>query len=320
MTADATSHVEDNKSSDIPEDRPTRHPRARVLDPSRCRRGYFPALPGASTLFAETAMRRPSVQWILAVVITLTSAIWQRMSGPTYPTRGTVQLGGQQIALKLLRTHSITGRQPVTVTVADTAVGGVVEWRRYPTSDAWQTESMVRTGDVLEAALPPAPAALMPMAGKLEYRVTLTRGAEQVRFPDAPAVTRFKGDVPAWVLIPHILAMFLGMLFATRAAFAAVGGGDTRRWGMFTTALLLFGGFVLGPIVQKFAFDAYWTGIPFGYDLTDNKTLIAGVAWILAAWRLRGGRQAKIAIVVATVVTMVVFAIPHSMWGSQARW
>ena len=265
-------------------------------------------------------MRRPSVQWILAIVITLISAIYQRRTGPTYPARGEVQLGGQTIAMRLTRTNSITSRQPVAVTIADTAVSGAVEWRRYPTTDPWRTETLVRKGDVLEAALPPAPEALMPMAGKLEYRVRLTRGTEQAVFPAPPAVTRFKGDVPWWILIPHIACMFFGMLFATRAAFAAIGGGDTRRWGFLATALLLFGGFVLGPLVQKYAFDAYWAGIPFGYDLTDNKTLIAGVAWILAAFRLRGGRQAKVAVVVAAIVTMVVFAIPHSLWGSQAQW
>lgn len=265
-------------------------------------------------------MRTPWVQWTLAIIITLVSAIYQRRTGPTYPARGTVELGGQEIALRLLRTHSITGRQPVTVTVADTAVTAVAEWRRFPTDDPWRTEPMTREGAVLSTVLPPAPEPLMPMAGKLEYRVKLTRGAEQAAFPEQPAITRFKGDVPAWVLIPHVACMFFGMLFAMRALFAAVGGGDTRRWGFVTTALIVFGGFVLGPIVQKYAFDAYWTGVPFGYDLTDNKTLIAGVAWILAAWQLRGGRQAKLAVIVATVVTMVVFAIPHSMWGSQAQW
>jgi hypothetical protein len=106
-----------------------------------------------------------------------------------------------------------------------------------------------------------------------------------------------------------------------RAALAAAfSRPEARRYAWVTVVLLGIGGLVLGPIVQKYAFDAYWTGVPFGYDLTDNKTLIAGVAWILAAWRLRGGREAKVAIVVATVVTMVVFAIPHSMWGSQAQW
>jgi hypothetical protein len=265
-------------------------------------------------------MRRPAVQWTIAVVLTLASAYWQRTTGPTYPARGHVTLGGQEIALRLARSNSINSRQPVTVTVADPAVSGVVEWRRYPSGDAWNTEPLQRRGDTLEAVLPPAPLPLMPAAGKLEYKVRLTRGPEQATFPQAPAVTRFKGDVPAWVLVPHVFAMFFGMLLSNRAAAAAIGGGDTRLWGLCTTALLVVGGFVLGPIVQKLAFGAYWTGIPFGYDLTDNKTLIAGVAWLFAAWRLRQGRPARLEVVAAAVATLVVFAIPHSVWGSEVKW
>jgi hypothetical protein len=265
-------------------------------------------------------MREPWVQWTIAVVLTLTSAIWQRMSGPTYPARGSATLAGQEIAYRLERSNSITGREPVTVTVADAGVTGTVEWRRYPTSDPWSSLQMTRQGDRLETAIPPAPEPLMPMAGKLEYRVTLTKGTEQVSFPDKPAVTRFKGDVPAWILIPHVAAMFFGMLFATRAALAALFGGDTRSSAFLAFGLLVFGGLVLGPFVQKLAFGEYWTGVPFGYDLTDNKTLIAAVAWVLAMIQLRGGRQARMAVVLAAVVTMVVFAIPHSVWGSQAKW
>jgi len=79
----------------------------------------------------DAALRRPAAQWVLAVLITLASAVWQRTTGPTYPVRGTVQLGGQEIALRLQRSHSITGRQPVTVTVADASVVGAVVWRRF---------------------------------------------------------------------------------------------------------------------------------------------------------------------------------------------
>ena len=48
-----------------------------------------------------------------------------------------------------------------------------------------------------------------------------------------------------------------------------------RQWllqGDFAT--LGLGGMILGPIVQKYAFGAYWTGIPFGHDLTDAKNLV----------------------------------------------
>jgi hypothetical protein len=72
--------------------------------------------------------------------------------------------------------------------------------------------------------------------------------------------------------------------------------------------------------MQHQAFGQWWTGVPFGWDLTDNKTVIAVAAWIFAAWQLRGGRHARVAVLLACLVTLAVFAIPHSVWGSQINW
>lgn len=84
--------------------------------------------------------------------------------------------------------------------------------------------------------------------------------------------------------------------------------------------VLGIGGFSLDPWMQHQAFGEWWTGIPFGFDLTDDKTLIAVAAWVFAAWRLKGGRQARIEVVFAALVTLVVFAIPHNVSGSEIRW
>jgi hypothetical protein len=255
-------------------------------------------------------------RWTLAVAVTLASAVWQRTSGPTYAARGRVTLAGQEVAMRLTRSHGGPGDQPVRVAVADREVTGEVAWRRFPTRDAWQVMPMAREGDELVAALPH-----QPPAGKLEYRVRLRRGGETAQFPPRPAVTRFKGDVSALVLIPHILAMFVGMLFSNRAGLEAlVGGAAVRRHVWVTVVLIGLGGFLLGPAVQKAAFGAWWTGVPFGWDLTDNKTLIAGLAWAWAVWRMRGGRDARGAVVAAALATLVVFAIPHSVWGSEIDW
>jgi len=255
-------------------------------------------------------------RWALAIVITLGTLVWQRATGPTYPARGSVKLAGQTINMKLERSNSTASDQPVRVSVADPAVNGEVVWRRYPTSDPWQVLDLKREGDALQATLPRQPA-----AGKLEYQVRLRLGAEQALFPQRPAITRFRGDPPAAVLIPHILAMFLGMLFATRAGIESLAPRrDLRRLAWTTLGLFLLGGFVLGPLVQHYAFGQWWTGVPFGWDLTDNKTLVAALAWVFALWRLRGGRSARGATVAAALVTLAVFAIPHSAWGSQIDW
>jgi len=254
--------------------------------------------------------------WLIAAVMTLASAVWQRSSGPTYPVRGSIHLAGEDIALRLTRSHETTADQPVRIPVADPEVTGEVAWRRYPTQEEWRRLPLRREGDVLVAELPRQPA-----AGKLEYLVHLERDGQEATFPDRPAVTRFKGPVPAAVLIPHILAMFLVMLLGNAAGlFALSGWGSFRGLTVTVFACLVLGGFLLGPAVQKYAFDAWWTGFPFGYDLTDNKTLFAGVAWVIAVWRLGRGRPARVAVVLAMLATIVVFAIPHSMMGSELQW
>jgi hypothetical protein len=110
------------------------------------------------------------------------------------------------------------------------------------------------------------------------------------------------------------------MLFSTRAGLAALAGGRARWLVWWTCTLFLVGGFVLGPAVQKQAFGEWWAGVPYGWDLTDNKTLLVGIAWGWAAWAMRRGREARGAIVAAALVTLVVFAIPHSVWGSEIKW
>jgi hypothetical protein len=254
--------------------------------------------------------------WTIAIVATLASAVYQRMTGPTYPMKGRAVLGGQEFRYRFDRSHETTGDQVVQAVVADTQVTGTMKWRRYPTSDAYTTVTLAREGDTLKATLP-----RQRSGGKLEYQLRLERGtAEAVIVPVPVAVTRFKDPVAMYVLVPHVLAMFLGMLWSTRAGLAAASGGETRTYTWTALGLLVVGGFVLGPWMQHQAFGAWWTGVPFGFDLTDNKTLIAVVAWALAAWRTMGGRPARVEVAIAALVTLVVFAIPHSVWGTEIDW
>ena len=83
-----------------------------------------------------------------------------------------------------------------------------------------------------------------------------------------------------------------------------------------TIIFLILGGFILGPIVQKFSFGQFWTGWPFGDDLTDNKTLFALIAF-LAAWFLRKKSYGRWLAIGAAVVMLAVYLIPHSMNGSE---
>ena len=117
-------------------------------------------------------------RWALAVVITLGTLVWQRMTGPTYPARGVVKLGDQAISMKLGRSNSTASDQPVSVRVADSGVTGEVVWRRYPSSEPWQVLELKREG--ADAARVAAQAA----------------GRRQAGVPGAPLAGWATGRVP----------------------------------------------------------------------------------------------------------------------------
>lgn len=257
-------------------------------------------------------MKRSLILWAVAFFITVSSAVYQRLTGPTYPVHGMVSLGGKAVSFTLLRSEGQRNAE-VKIPLSDTSITGWIEWRKLGEEGGWTRVPMVHRESMLIAELP-----VQPPAGKLQYRVFLEREGQTVALPvEGPVKIRFKGNVPLWVLGPHILLMFAGMLFSTRAGLEIFNAQpNLRALTFWTLGLLILGGLVFGPIMQKYAFDAYWTGWPFGGDLTDNKTAVAALAWLCAALALSRSKRPVVWALAAAIIVLVVFLIPHSLLGS----
>jgi hypothetical protein len=252
--------------------------------------------------------------WLLAFVVTIFILAYQHMTGPTYPLGGKVSLADTDISYKLPRTHVITSDCEVSVAVPHSEIEGILTYKRFKTQDALTELPMQRPDDSLVGYLPK-----QPSAGKLEYRVILSYQDQKVSLPETtPVVIRFKGEVPTLVIILHVVVIFLALLFSTRAGLEALNSkGNPRKLAIWTTVLLFLGGMILGPVMQKYAFGAFWTGFPFGIDLTDNKTLIAMIGWIIALIAGRKGKANRGWVLAASVLTLIIFLIPHSLLGSE---
>jgi len=253
-------------------------------------------------------------------VVTVMLAVFQRMTGPSYPMHGEAELStGETIIYRLPRSDEGRGMLEVSIPAPSGGARATLEWRRYPTDEPFRRLEMTANNDGrVHATIPRQPA-----AGKVEYRILVDGDDGAVAIPtDEAVVARYRGDVPAGILLPHILAMFTSMLVSTRALFEVLRPGSPRARGMVLTAmaLLVAGGLVLGPIVQKYAFGAFWTGWPFGHDLTDNKTLIAFLAWLPATVVAARGLRTRAVVIIGWIVMMGIFLIPHSMRGSEFDW
>ncbi len=251
--------------------------------------------------------------WSLTIVITVSSLIYQRMTGPSRPIRGSIEIAGENIKFKLLRTQFTSSDAKIEIKAPD-SISGHIDWRRLNSYDDWISVEMPRENECLVATIP-----AQPPAGKATYRIIL-KDQDGIEFPlhDQPVTIRFKGDVPLSVIIPHVFFMFFSMLLSTRAGFEALSGrAKSFRFALWTAVFLFIGGLILGPVVQKFAFDAFWTGWPLGGDLTDNKTALAFIFWLIALWRGRVPGRGKGWYVTASIVMLVVYLIPHSLFGSE---
>lgn len=251
--------------------------------------------------------------WILAVLITFAAIIYQRKTGPTYDKKVQVSIDNQEYKFKLVRSHGGTTDCKIELGIPDKNIGGVLAYKKYPTKGDWTNVEMVRQNDILVGTLPN-----LPPAGKYEYKITLKKGVQNFDLNEGKSVViRFKGDVPGWILIPHIFFMFFAMFLGNLAGIMAIFKYPKFRFYTNITVVALFvGGMILGPLVQKFAFGELWAGVPFAWDLTDNKTLVAFIFWIIAFFMNRK-KERPVYTIIASLVMLAVYSIPHSMFGSQ---
>ena len=273
---------------------------------------------------------KKTILWILAIIITLGAAYYQRKTGPTNPRDTYLTVNDSLVKVRLVRSLGLDERPEVRLAITDTAVKARLFYRRYRTGEEYSSSefkykvypvnSMVmnKVFGITEEKGFYAAVPQQPPAGKIEYFLELTDSKGTITvLKETPVVIRFKGAVPSYILTPHIIFMFLAMLLANVAGLMAFFNLPAfRKYSLWTLITLIAGGMILGPAVQKFALGEFWTGVPFGWDLTDNKTLIALLFWILAVV-MNKKRNTRVYTLVAAVVTLIIFSIPHSMFGSE---
>lgn len=255
--------------------------------------------------------------WIVSFIITLSTAYYQRITGPTYPINDKITFNNTEIKYTLARSHGGFENHEVILETENKNLDINLYWKALNSPEDWhKVKFEYKEGKYI--GILPNPKVL---AAKLEYYVEISNQSETIKLPQDKdfIIIRFKGDVPLWALIPHVIVMFGTMLLATRTGIEALlKRKNVNKLTYWTIGFLLIGGFILGPLVQKFAFDAYWTGFPFGYDLTDNKTLLALIGWLIALFMIKKNYKPNLGVILASIIMLVIFLIPHSLLGSEA--
>lgn len=254
-------------------------------------------------------MKRTTLFWIIAIVSTLIFAFYQRVTGPTYPLSGSVTLNGKEINYKLERSHSSSSNCLIEINTGDPSIQGTLFYRQFNSNDPF-SEVKMRGSEVLTAELP-----AQKRLEKLDYYVKLSTDQSSVQVPAERFVTiRFKDDVSIWILIPHVFAMFFAMMLSNRTGLEFFNKEpQLDKLALWTIIILFIGGFPLGFAMNGYAFGEMWGGWPFGNDVTDNKTQVAFIAWLIAFYFIKQKKNAKLAALLAALIMLAVYLIPHSV-------
>ena len=180
--------------------------------------------------------------------------------------------------------------------------------------------------------------------GQREYyvfEVIDSTGATLARFTKdegRPFLLRYIGEVPSYILIPHIIFMFVTVFCLAYGSVNSVYVISGRQsvhsmaiWYFWAMAATFLGGYIFGPPMNYYAFDGFWEGVPFGTDATDNKTqlLFVYLLFVVAAslgslTRGKFGRDAFRPRVLGWFgflgffVMLGIYLIPHSIQFSPA--
>jgi len=258
-------------------------------------------------------MKQTFLFWFISFLLTAGIAIYQRVTGPTYPISSSYKLNEKEYDYKLLRTHG--GETDCEIKIpADTNVSGSLFYKRFKTSDDFIEVKMINKSGYLLGKLPN-----QPPAGKLQYFIELDQNGNKLILPKSDnVVIRFKGEVPTLVLIVHVFFMFGAMLLSVRTGLEFFKKTPkVYKLTLITLGFLFVGGLILGPVVQKYAFGVYWSGYPFGHDLTDNKTVFTFIGWLVAFLMYKKSKYPERWALGASILLIIIYLIPHSTLGSE---
>ncbi len=246
--------------------------------------------------------------WILALIITCSVAYYARFLSPTYPSLATVPVEIQKYSVPFVHAHVGKSDCPIIIPIGDISVKGILFFRKYPSQDEMTKVDMVREGDKLVASIPyNAP------GYKIEYRVDLFKNNVQLDYTiSKPIILLFEGDIPKFPLFMNLAVLALALLLSTWTGLLALFGSKASKFfAMLSFISFIIGGFIVAPIVHKYALNNWWTGFSIEYSMNNNKFFMASLVWLVVVLTIQR-KYNTIIILAAAVLTLLIFLIPST--------
>ena len=272
---------------------------------------------------------------LAGILITLLIFVVARRMSKNRPSEIEVAFGDVHIAHSTVFEHVGPGQPEIILNVTPPVEIDAVVRYRTPGEDVFETVGMSEISEGIWAARLPGKekGSRIEYGFRISYEEVSEAGTSIVSSKTGNYLIKYKGEVSVTVLVLHILCMFAAFFFLVEAllgAFMMLFMGEEKeftvaqvRWVLLFTFL---GGWPLGFVLNWQRFGPIWEGFPFGYDITDNKTQLIVIFWIIVAamsWKSfacrRTGRDAvgpgvfAVSVIIASILSLALYLVPHSL-------
>lgn len=250
---------------------------------------------------------KKDICWLLAIVLTAYLAVLQLVMESSYPVVTEINTGKQKISLQLIRSFEGNGNCPVVFPIGDIAVKGYLLYNLKSDTLKRVKLDLTREGDKLTGHLP------QQLPGtEMEYQVFLEREKAQIEVNNGkPVVIKFKGKVPLYLILANAFCIVTVLLLSSLTGFYALFNVRSYRWMIYILLISsLFLSLFLFPLVQKYALNS-WSYLPKIWSL-NTKILLTSLIWVITALlSLFMKKLRRIWLILASIITCVLFLIPH---------
>ncbi len=99
-------------------------------------------------------MKSKILLWIIAFIVTIIIAAYQRITGPTYPVSERLTIQGKEISYKFPRSHGGAGDQIIQINTGSNQITWQIVFRRLNSNDKWMPVKMKGENGILTAIIP----------------------------------------------------------------------------------------------------------------------------------------------------------------------
>ncbi len=272
---------------------------------------------------------------LVGILVTLLLFVVARRMSKNRPSEMEMTYGDVRLTHLTVFEQVGPGQPEIILSVAPPVKIDAVVRYRTPGEDVFETVGMSEISEGVWAARLPG----KEKGSRIEYGFRISHeeiseaGTSSASFQEGNYLIKYKGEVSVTVLVLHILCMFAAFFFIVEAMLGAFMILFMREEKEFTGAqvrwVLLFtflGGWPLGFVLNAQRFGPIWEGFPFGYDITDNKTQLIAIFWLIVAvlsWKsfacrrtgrdVAGTRVFAAAVILASVLSLALYLVPHSL-------